>query len=160
MGQQLGRDDAEVRLAAAEALAAIATPGALQALIPAVADRSREVRLVAVRVLGAKRFRNALAAIESVVDGKALRDFDLTEKMAVFEAYGLIGGAAVVARLAPMLSTRGIFRRRLDAETRACAALALGKAGTAEARVALEQAQHDKEILVRNAVAQALRGSS
>jgi len=160
LGQQLSRDDADIRLAAAEALAAIATPGALQALVPAVTDASREVRLAAVRVLGAKRFRNALAAIEGAVDGKALRDSDLTEKMAVFEAYGLIGGAAVVPRLEPMLSTRGLFRRRFDAETRACAALALGKAGTPEARAALEQAQADKEILVRNAVSQALRGAT
>lgn len=160
LGQQLSRDDPDVRLAVAEALAAIATPGALQALVPAVTDSSREVRLAAVRILGAKRFRNALATIETVVDGKALRDFDLTEKMAVFEAYGLIGGAGVVSRLEPMLSARGLFRRRLDPETRACAALALGKTGTAEARAALEQWQGDKEILVRNAVAQALRGSS
>ncbi len=158
LGQQLQRDDLTVRLAAAEALAAIATPGALQALVAAVGDGSRDVRIVAVRALGSKRFRNGLSAVEGAVEGRGLRDWDLTEKMAVFEAYALIGGAAVVPRLEPMLSTRGLFRKRHDPETRACAALALGKVGTQEARKALERAAADKEILVRNAVAQALRG--
>jgi HEAT repeat protein len=63
-----------------------------------------------------------------------------------------------VVRLAEMLESRGGFlKRKEDPETRACAAMALGKIGTAEAREILRGAAQDKEALVRNAVNKALR---
>lgn len=158
LGQLLERPEFGIRLAASEALAAIGSPGSLQALVAAVDDAARDVRLAAVRVLGQRRFRNALGRIESAIDGKALRDADLTEKMAFFEAYGLIGGADAVATLVPILLGRALFRKRHDPEIRACAALALGKIGTPEATRALEAARDDKDVLVRNAAVKALRG--
>lgn len=160
LGELLGRPQTEVRLAVVEALTVIGTPGALQALVQAVDDATRDVRLAAVRVLGQRRFRNALGRIESAIDGKALRDADLTEKMAFFEAYGLIGGPQAVTNLEALLLSRSLFRKRHDPETRACAALALGKIGTPEALAALEEARSDKDVLVRNAVAQAFRGGA
>ena len=51
----------------------------------------------------------------------------------------------------------GLFRRKDDAETRACAALALGKIGTSAARDALRSARKSKEPLVRNAISRALK---
>jgi HEAT repeat protein len=90
--------------------------------------------------------------------GKALRAAELTEKMVFFEAYGVLGGEKAVARLAPMLeATGGFMRRKEDPEIRACAAMALGKIGNEQARDLLERAQGDKDPLVRNAVAKALR---
>jgi HEAT repeat protein len=55
------------------------------------------------------------------------------------------------------LVVKGLFARKDDPETRACAAMALGKIRTPEARAALEGASQDKEPLVRNAVSRALR---
>jgi HEAT repeat protein len=87
-----------------------------------------------------------------------VRDADLTEKMAFFEAYGSLVGEAGVASLDAMLNSGGFLKRRVDAETRACAALALGRIGTPAAREALEKATTAKDALVRNAVSRALRG--
>ena len=56
-----------------------------------------------------------------------------------------------------MLGGRGLLRMKEPPEVRACAALALGRIGTAEAREVLSGAQEDKELVVRNAVRQALR---
>ena len=78
----------ELRLAAVQALSEIGSPGALQALERAVEDADRDVRVAAVRVLRRARYRPALPRLEAMVKGKAIRDADLTEKMAVFEAYG------------------------------------------------------------------------
>jgi len=50
-----------------------------------------------------------------------------------------------------------LLGKKEDPETRACAATALGKVRTPEARAVLERAAHDKEPLVRNAVSRALR---
>jgi hypothetical protein len=147
-----------VKVGAVEALAAIGTAGAMQQLERAVDDPDRDVRIAAVRVFAARGHRNVLGRVEAAVDGKALRGADLTEKMAFFEAYGVLVGGTGVERLAAMvLSAGGFLKRKEDPETRACAAMALGKIGTPEARAVLEQAGKDKDALVRNAVNKALR---
>ena len=51
---------------------------------------------------------------------------ELTEKRAFFEAYGAIAGAAGVT-LGALLEGRGLLRAKEKPETRACAALALGR---------------------------------
>ena len=66
--------------------------------------------------------------------GRALRDADLTEKMAVFEAYGALCGDEGVAALDAMLNGKSLFGRREDSELRACAAVALGRVGTRRVR--------------------------
>ena len=117
----------------------------------------REVRIVAVRAIGARNARAALPRIEAAIKGKDLRESNLTEKMAFFEAFGSLAGSKGVATLERMLAAKGLLGRKEDPETRACAAMALGKIRTPEARAALERAGQDKEPLVRNAVSRALR---
>ena len=61
-------------------------------------------------------------------------------------------------QLAVMLDSKGGFlKKKEDPETRACAAMALGKLGGEEARKTLQGAAQDKEPLVRNAVSRALK---
>jgi hypothetical protein len=129
----------------------------MQQLERAVTDGARDVRVAAVRVLGTRRHRAALPQVEAMTFGRDLRGADLSEKTAFFEAFGLLAGADGVARLAPLLEPGGgLFKKKADPETRACAAMALGKIGTPEARRALEAAIQDKDPLVRNAVGRAL----
>jgi HEAT repeat protein len=59
-----------------------------------------------------------------------------------------------------MLNGKSLFGRREDAELRACAAVALGRIGTAEAQAVLRQAANEKDVVVRNAVSRALRGQT
>jgi hypothetical protein len=150
----------EIRVAAVDALAAIGTPGAMQQLERAIQDAERDVRISAVRVLGTRGHRAAFKRIEAAVLSKELRDADLTEKMVFFEAFGTLGGPDAIGQLTPLLTSGGFMKKRNDPETRACAAMALGKIGTPEARAALEKATADKDPLVRNAVSKALRESS
>jgi HEAT repeat protein len=158
LGRLLAGKDAELRQAAALALAEIASPGALQHLERAVEDPDREVRVTAVRVLGARGHRAALPKLEAQVKSADIRDADLTEKMAYFEAYGAMAGDKAISHLDGVLNGRSLFGRRDDAETRACAAMALGRIGTAAALDSVRKAAQDKEMIVRNAVAKALRG--
>ena len=154
----VAQEDLDVRLAAVQALAEIATPGALQQLERAVDDPAREVRVAAARAFAARVHRPALARIEAAIKGKRLAEADLTEKMALFEAYGAMCGDAGIPLLDGMLNGKGFFGRREDPELRACAARALGRVGSNPAIEALRRASADKEILVRNAVNRALRG--
>lgn len=158
LARQSVHDEPRVRAVAVQALAEIGTPGALQQLERAIDDAEREVRVAAVRAFASRTHKPALAKLETAVRGKRLHEADLTEKMAFFEAYGALCGDAGVPQLDASLNGKGLFGRREDPEVRACAAMALGKVGTATAMAALRKASTDKEVLVRNAVNRALRG--
>jgi len=148
----------EMRLAGVAALSEIASPGALQVLERALLDEDRDIRIAAVKVLGAKNHAAALRGIEAHLKTKALRDGTLAEKMAFFETYGLLCGDKGVPMLAEILNTRRILGGREDGELRACAAMALGKIGTDIAMRALQKALADRDVIVRNAVSRAVRG--
>ncbi|MEP6571876.1 MAG: hypothetical protein ABJD11_04245 [Gemmatimonadota bacterium] len=157
LGDTLGHTLPAVRLASVQALAAIASPGALGQIERGVDDADRDVRINAVKEMGRRGYKGALRRIEPLVQGKVQRDVDLTERMAFFEAYALIAGQGALDTLAALLGTGGLFRRKENAETRACAALAIGKIRTPAARDVLQKASSDKELVVRNAVSRALR---
>lgn len=160
LGKLLTHEAAKLRLTAVQALAEINSAGALQQLERAVDDSERDVRVNAVRVLGARGQRGALPKVEAAVKGRSLRDADLTEKMAFFEAFGSLAAGAGVAFLDNLLNGKGFLGKREDSEVRACAAMALGKIGTRDAVDALQRAQGDKDVLVRNAVNRAVRGAA
>ena len=160
LARVLAEGDAALRLAAVQALTEIGSPGALQALERAVEDVERDVRVAAVRALQGRAYRPVLTRLDSIVKGKVLRDADLTEKMAVFEAYGTLCGESGVSFLDATLNGKSMFGRREDPELRACAAVALGRVKTASAQAALQKAAAEKDVVVRNAVSRALRGGT
>ncbi len=158
LAQALVYAEPVIRVATVQALSEIASPAAVQALEQALDDENRDVRLASVRVIGLHKSRSALPKIQEVVQGKSVRGADLTEKMAFFEAYGSLVGDAGVRVLDGILNSGAFLKRREDPQTRACAAMALGRVGTPVAHASLEKALQDKEPLVKNAVARALRG--
>jgi hypothetical protein len=152
--------DVQMRLAAVQALGEIASPGAMQFLERTIEDAHRDVRVATTRAIAARAHRPALAKIEAAIKGKVTREADLTEKMALFEAYGTLCGDAGITLLDGMLNARGLFGKKEDPELRACAAMALGRIGSEAAVTTLRRAANEKEILVRNAVNRALRGGT
>ncbi len=155
----LGHPHPPIRLAGTQALDAIGTPAALSALERPVDDTDREVRIAAVQALGRRGYKGALRRIEPVVQGKVQREIDLTERMRFFEAYAMIAGNAALEGLSAMLSPGGLFKRKETPEVRACAALAIGRLKSPEAREILQKHKDDKELVVRTAVGRALRES-
>jgi hypothetical protein len=159
LGKVLSDRPAPLRLAALQALNEIGSAGSLQLLDRGLDDDDRDVRIAAARAITARAYRQALPRVTSVVTGKKLREADLTEKMAVFEAYGALCGDSGIAFLDGLLNGKGFLGRREDGELRACAAMALGRIGTKQATSALRRAEGEKDVVVRNAVNKALRGS-
>ncbi len=158
MGPLLERGERDLKLAVVEALTTIGSPSATRLLEKAIDDSERDVRITAVKFLAQRGHRNAFPRIEAAVMGTKLKDADLTEKMAFFEAYGALAGAAGVSALEKILVPKGgLLARKEDPERRACAAMALGKTRAPAARDALQKVTQDKEALVRNAVSRALR---
>ena len=159
LGKMLTVGEPEMRVAAVTALTEIGSPGAMQMLERALTDEDREVRIVAVRAIAAKTTRSALPKIEAALKGKELRDTNLTEKMAFFEAYGALCGDAGIPFLDALLHAKGFMGKKDDPEMRACAAMALGKVGSAKAMESLNRAAMEKDVIVRNAVSKAIRRS-
>jgi HEAT repeat protein len=157
LAEVIGHPDPAVRLAAIQTLAQLGTPGAMTLLDRAIDDTDKAVRLAAVRAVGQRGYKGALRRVEAVVLGKSVKDMDLTEKMAFFEAYGAIAGANGLKALSSILLQRGLLKMKEPPEIRACAAMALGRIRSAEAREVLQRASEDKELVVRNAVSRALR---
>ena len=157
LGETVAHRDPVVRLASVQALAQLGTPAALAFVDQALDDADRAVRLAAVRAVGARGYKGAQRRVEGVVLGKQVKEMDLTEKMAFFEAYGAIAGPGGIKPLSALLLPRGLLRLKQPPETRACAAIALGKIRTREAREVLERAADDKDLVVRNAVSRSLR---
>ena len=157
LSKMLASTDVERRRLSVGALAEIGSAGALQALERALDDADRDGRVGAARAYAARPHRPAAARLEAAVKGK-VRDADLTERMAFFEAYGAVAGDAAVALCDGILNGRGFLGRREDDELRACAAMALGRIGSPRALEALRKAAGEKDVVVRNAVTRALRG--
>lgn len=158
LGAVLRSADGALRLVAVQALAEIGSTGALQELAGALGDEEREVRLAALRAIGAGRYRAALGTLEAQVRDRRARSADLTEQMALFEAYGALCGDEGVGQLDTLLNGRSLLGRRQDPALRACAAVALGRVGSDRARAALGKAAGEKDAVVRAAVQRALRG--
>lgn len=159
LARLLAEGDAELRVAAVQALTEIGTPGAMQALERGLEDGDRDVRIATVRAVQGRSYRAALPRLEAAVKGRGVRDADLSEKMAFFEAYGTMCGDGGVATLDGMLNAKSLFGPKVDGELRACAAMALGKIGSSSAQAALQKAANEKDVVVRNAVSRALRGA-
>jgi HEAT repeats len=160
LSKVLADRDADLRQIAVTALSEIGSPGALKALEGAVQDEARDVRVAAARGLAARGYRAALPRVEGVIKGKALREADLTEKMAFFELFGSLCGEGGVEYLDNLLNGKGFLGRREDPELRACAAMALGRIGTANSSASLRKSAQEKDVVVRNAVTKALRGGT
>ena len=151
------RGSAEARRVAIDALVRIRSSSAMGVVQEAIEDDDREVRITAARGLGAMRYQPARANIESVIQTRRLADADLTEQIAFFEAYGAIAPAEGVRLLDRMLNGRRMFGK-MSNEMRACAAMALGRIATPEARESLLGSASDTHPMVRSAVAKALAG--
>ena len=160
LGKMLTVGESDMRLAAVTALTEIGSAGAMQMLERALVDEEREVRIVAVRALGARNAKAALPRIEAAIKGKDLRESNLTEKMAFFEAYGLLARDAGITLLDGLLNAKGFMGKKDDSEIRACAAMALGKINTPKAMESLNRAAGEKDVIVRNAVSRAIRGGT
>lgn len=155
----LQRPDPAVRRAAVDALAQLRTAVAMDALQRALTDNDRDVRVAAARALAAVRYQPARDRLAELLDSRLLRDADLTEKIAFFEAFGSVATPDSVEMLNRMLNGKRFFAKQ-NPEIRACAAMALGRVGTQAAREALQRAATETNPMVRNAVTKALRPES
>lgn len=157
MTRLFGHGDPDVRLAAVEAAATLRASSVAAALVKTLEDPERKLRIAAAKALGALQYRPASKALTGIVRGRAIRRADISEKVAVFEAFGVVADANGLKVLDALLNGRGFLGRREPSDIRAAAALALGRIAGPEARAVLEKATQDDDPVVRSNVKRALR---
>ena len=153
----LAHADPAVRLAAVEAAVTLKASTVAAALVQTLEDPERELRIAAAKALGALQYRPAVKALVGIVKGRAIRTADISEKVAVFEAYGIVAEADGLGVLDELLNGKGFLGKREPTDIRAAAALALGRIAGGEARAVLEKATQDDDPVVRSNVNRALR---
>ena len=154
----ISHPDTDVRLALVETAELLRDVTTTDTLIDALSDAEPDVRVAAARALATLRVETAAPALEALVTGKKIRQADLSEKIAIFESYALLGGAGAAEVLNELLNKKSFLGRREPSQIRASAARALGRAGLPGAQEALRAAHDDADAVVRTAVRQALEG--
>ena len=149
--------DMAVRLSLVGAAQLLREASTTEMLLGALSDEESDVRVAAAEALATLGHEGAVPVLKELVTGKEIRQADLTEKIAFFETYGVLGGAGAVDVLSDILNRKGFLGRREPSEIRASAARALGKAGLPDAQAALRAAQKDEDAVVRTAVRHALQ---
>ncbi|NNL31205.1 MAG: HEAT repeat domain-containing protein, partial [Gemmatimonadetes bacterium] len=154
----LEHPDPAVRLAAVEAATVLKASSVAAVLEGRLEDDERDVRIAAARALAELRYPPAAATLAAIIGGRRIRVADISEKVAVFEAYGTVAGEDGIRLLGSLLKKKGgILAKRESTEIRAAAALGLGCVATPGARAVLEQATQDEDPVVRSNVNRALR---
>jgi HEAT repeat protein len=156
----LAHPDKSVRLAAVEAAVTLKASTVAGALLKTLEDPEREIRIAAAKALGALQYRPAARALGAIVRGRAIRGADISEKVAVFEAFGIVAEADGLEVLDGLLNGKGFLGKREPTDIRAAAALALGRIAGPEARAVLERATQDDDGVVRSNVNRALRNEA
>ncbi|MEX0856481.1 MAG: hypothetical protein WD056_02820 [Gemmatimonadota bacterium] len=158
LAELMDRGTPDVQRAVVDVAADLRSPLLAGSLLRLVRSQHRDLRVAAVRVLGGTGYPPAAKELRRYLEDKEFRNADVTEKVAFYEAYGLLAGEGAVDFLHGVLNTKGFLGRREPSELRAGAAMGLGKVASSAARSALEAARADEDPVVRSAVGRALRG--
>jgi hypothetical protein len=153
----LGRPEPQIRLGAIAAVQELRVATAAGALQNLLADPERDVRIAAARALGALRYPAARSRLEALLGSRRMREADVTERIAVFEAFGSVAGIDGIPVLDRLLNGRGWLGRKETSGVRAAAALSLGRISHASAAEVLTRAANDADPVVRTAVSRSLR---
>ena len=154
----LAHADPAMRFAAIEAAISLKASIAADALEQTLDDPERDLRVAAARALGALEHRPAAKVLATKTESKETRVADISEKVAFFEAFGMVAGDDGVDLLDRLLNGKRFLGKREPTDIRSAAALGLGKIGSQAARAALDHASDDGDAVVRSNVGRALRG--
>ena len=107
----LAHADPAMRFAAIEAAISLKASIAADALEQTLDDPERDLRVAAARALGALEHRPAAKVLATKIESKETRVADISEKVAFFEAFGMVAGDDGVDLLDRLLNGKRFLRQ-------------------------------------------------
>lgn len=157
LGAALQAEDDRIRIEALLALKSFADERAGDCVAAVIDDRDPAIRLYALRHLIARRHVAALPRVAALLDGQP-HPAEGRERRLLYETYGALGGANVVAGLAARLKRRGKLFRKVDPEEAACVLVGLAATRTEAAHAILRRSAASRDPLIRRVAQQAMTG--
>jgi HEAT repeat protein len=147
--QLLRHHDDRVRRAATNALIALESASARQAVYDAVRDESPAVRVQAAAAISSRKDEKSAGTLTRALDDEV----DAEVQLAIIAALGKVATTEAVHRLIKAAEPDGrLFFKKKSTAIRVAAVQALGEAHTPQAMAALWQMLEDKDREVRDAV--------
>lgn len=148
--------DQRVRKEVLKYLIAVPEPRAKPYLLKFLRDESSALRIMALQLIGRTRLLMALKPISDFVETADFEKMDLSEKKAVYEALGELGGEKMLPRFQGMLTKKFLFQKAKEKEAVLCAVAGLQKISGEETLKLLEDALHSKGHEFREVIKNAI----
>lgn len=148
--------DQRVRKEVLKYLIAVPEPRAKPYLLKFLRDESSALRIMALQLIGRTRLLVALKPISDFVETVDFEKMGLSEKKAVYEALGELGGRKMLPRFQGMLTKKFLFQKNKEKEAVLCAVAGLQKISGEETLKLLEDALHSKGHEFREVIKNAI----
>jgi hypothetical protein len=137
-------------------LIAVPDPKAKPYILKFLRDESSAIRIMALQMLGRARLQFALKPIAAFVDTVEFEQMNISEKKAVYEAIGELGGEKMLPLFKSMLAKRYLFNKAKEKDAVLCAVAGLQKVPGEETLKILEEALRSKSLefsaVIKNAI--------
>lgn len=148
--------DQRVRKEVLKYLAAVPEPRAKPFMLKFLRDDAAGIRIMALQLLGRAKLRFALQPLIAFIDSDEFERMSISEKKAVYEALGELGGVKMLPLFKSMLTRRYLFQRAKEKEAITCAVAGLEKIPGEETLKLLEEAHRSRSPECRDIIKNAI----
>ena len=148
--------DQRVRKEVLKYLFAVPEPKAKPYILKFLRDESSALKIMALQMMGRARLQFALKPIAAFIDTIEFEQMNISEKKAVYEAIGVLGGDKMLPLFKTMLSKRFIFNKAKEKDAVICAVAGLQKIPGEETLKILEEALRSKSLEFRDVISHAI----
>lgn len=136
--------DQRVRKEVLKYLITVPEPRAKPYLLKFLRDESSGLRIMALQMMGRAKLLFALEPLTAFIDSVEYESMNISEKKAVYEAIGELGGEKMLPLFKSMLTKMYLFQRAKEKEAIICAVAGLQKIPGEETLKLLEEAHRSK----------------
>jgi FOG: HEAT repeat len=137
-------------------LVTVPDPKAKPYILKFLRDESPALRIMALQMMGRARLQFALKPIAAFADTVEFEKMNISEKKAVYEAIGELGGEKMLPLFKSMLTKRYLFNKAKEKDAVICAVAGLQKIPGEETLKILEEALRSKSLefsaVIKNAI--------
>ncbi len=137
-------------------LIAVTDPKAKPYILKFLRDEAPAIRIMAMQLMGRARLQFALKPITAFVDTIEFEQMNISEKKAVYEAIGELGGEKMLPLFKGILTKKYLFNKAKEKDAVICAVAGLQKIPREDTLKILEEALRTKSLEFRDIISNAI----